>query len=128
MPASPDIRRFVCLKNRLSYPGLEFALGPTTSWEDEKSPMYLRVGCPGGRDNRTGAPKPWAGRKWLLSSHMTDGEFVQTAFMAVLAAFEHEARENFKVDGVDVLNPHYDLDVLLKVRELGGALKERTEV
>lgn len=51
----------------------------------------------------------WRGRKWRLSEHMTDSEIVQTAFAAVLAAEEHEARELFLLHGQAVLGPHLDL-------------------
>lgn len=67
------------------------------------------------------------GRWWRLSPHMTDGEILQTALMAVLAFEEHEIREKFKVDGVSVFDPHYDIEALIALRQSpGGGLKERT--
>lgn len=79
------------------------------------------------KDNVTGAPMIANGRWWRLSPHMTDGEIVQTAFKAYLTFLEHEAREQFKVDGVSVFDPHYDLDALIALRKSpGGGLKERT--
>jgi hypothetical protein len=54
----------------------------------------------------------WKGRKWYISLHMTPSELVQTAFMAALAAEEHECREAFKYRGLQVLSPHHDLDIL----------------
>lgn len=56
-------------------------------------------------------------RKWLLSDDMTEGELVQTAFMAVLAAQEHEAREFFKWKGRAVFGPHTDIENLWSVSE-----------
>lgn len=58
-------------------------------------------------------PGGWKSRKWLLSPHMTTGEFVQTCFKAVLTAEEHEARERFLYKSVPVLGPHIDIVELL---------------
>jgi hypothetical protein len=56
----------------------------------------------------------WTGRKWMLSPHMTDGEVVQTVLAAVLAWYEHEAREAFKFRGQAIFNPHLSLEALCK--------------
>ncbi len=55
----------------------------------------------------------WRGRKWLLSQHMTEGEVVQTALMACLAAEEHEAREAFRYKGKALFGPHLAVEALL---------------
>jgi hypothetical protein len=88
---------------------------------------YLRVTANDGRDNVTGEPLAWFGRKWRLSPHMTDGEIVQTAFLAVMTALEHEAREQFTFDGVSVFDPHYDIHELVRLRKEHptGGLKGR---
>lgn len=52
------------------------------------------------------------GRKWRLSPHMTRSEVAQTALLAVLAAEEHEAREQFLYRGVPVYGPHIDVETL----------------
>jgi hypothetical protein len=52
------------------------------------------------------------GRKWLLSRWMTRSEVVQTALMAVLAAVEHEAREQFLYRGAAIFGPHHDVGAL----------------
>lgn len=57
------------------------------------------------------------GRKWTLSPHMTRSEIVQTALKAVLAAVEHEAREDFHYRGVPVFGPHIDVMALLDAAE-----------
>lgn len=54
-------------------------------------------------------------RKWRLSYHMTKGEVVQTALLAVLTAVEHETREEFTYRGVPVFQPHVDIDKLLEI-------------
>jgi hypothetical protein len=56
-------------------------------------------------------------RKWYLSEHMVDGEVVQTAFMAALAAEEHECREFFKYKDKRVFGPHIRLEALMAACE-----------
>lgn len=63
--------------------------------------------------NATGVPTAWGGRKWRLSEHMTKSEIVQTAFLAVLTAAEHEVRETFKYQGAAIFGPHFNVDRLV---------------
>lgn len=54
---------------------------------------------------------------------MTETEIVLTAFKAVLTAYEHEAREQFKVDGYAILDSHYSVNDMVnfaKLAELDG--------
>lgn len=64
-------------------------------------------------------------RKWLLSTHMTKSELVQTAFKCLLTAVEHEARENFKYRGHPIFGPHLSVDKLVELHELGDAEETR---
>lgn len=75
--------------------------------------------------NVIGKTLSWKGRWWDLSEHMTDGEVAQTLFKAVLTALEHEAREQFTVDGVPVFQPHFDLDAMVKFASNPANVKER---
>ncbi|MFZ3194084.1 MAG: hypothetical protein WA154_12880 [Moraxellaceae bacterium] len=95
--------------------------------ECHEEEMFLRV-CPKeGTCNVSRQELNWKGRHWRLSQWMTDGEIAQTAFMATLAAIEHETRERFTYKGVSVFDPHYDIDALVALRgSPGGGLKERT--
>ena len=80
---------------------------------------YLQVRAT-TKDNATGEPGyTWSGRKWFLSPHMTSSEVVQTALKAVLTAVEHEVREQFLYRGHSIFDPHYDLDLLVKLRARG---------
>lgn len=115
---------FELLLNRISYPGYDIILDDS-EWKSCDGPLYLRVRCHEGTCNVTGKPMQWMGRKWRLSPHMTDGEVVQTAFMAVMAANEHETREKFTYRGVTVFDPHYDIEKLVALRRQPDALKER---
>jgi hypothetical protein len=68
-----------------------------------------------------------SGRKWFLSPHMTDGEVVQTALMAVLAAEEHEAREFFTYRGRAIFGPHFNLQKLIALCDAPDANEVRTQ-
>jgi len=54
-------------------------------------------------------------RKWMLSFYMCDEEIVSTAFKAMLAAVEHEAREQFTWEGQAIYRPHLDIRTLHKI-------------
>jgi hypothetical protein len=100
---------------RIQYKGWEFRVGgePGRLW------MMVVFDAP-DTDGRSSVTQMQHGRKWLLSEHMTDSEVVQTAFKAVMAAEEHEARETFLVDGVAVLGPHFDLFKLAALHRRGA--------
>jgi hypothetical protein len=63
-------------------------------------------------DVDTGKTEKQQSRKWMLSPFMTTTEVVTTAYKAILAAEEHEARENFRYRGQRIYNPHFDVDEL----------------
>jgi hypothetical protein len=75
-----------------------------------------------GPCSTTGSPQVWNGRRWLLSVRMSKSEIVQTAFKAVITAWEHEAREMFKYKGEAIFGPHIDCDRLAELcrREMPG--------
>lgn len=51
-------------------------------------------------------------RKWYVSPWATTSEVVQTAFLAVKTAQEHELREQFTYCGKAIFGPHYDVRAL----------------
>ncbi len=67
----------------------------------------------------TGESAIQSSRKWRLSEHMTRSELVQTAFLAVQVAEEHEIRESFQYRGLPVFGPHFDVEVLAMAIEAG---------
>ena len=89
------MNRFAELLERIQYKDLRFRLGK------DESRWYLQI-----RHAHMG------GRKWLLSEHMTDSEFVATVFKACLTWEEHECREAFRYRGQRVFGPHMDVDKL----------------
>lgn len=59
----------------------------------------------------------WSSRKWHLSPHMVKQEIVQTAFMAAVAAEEHEARKAFFYSGARPFHPHISLSALMEASQ-----------
>ena len=94
--------------DRIAFPGMQFECGLSSR------KVWLRVRCVEGRCTQTGEPYSWTGRKWLLSTYMTETEIVLTAFKALLTAYEHEARELFKVDGFAILDSHYSVNDMVR--------------
>jgi hypothetical protein len=87
---------------------------------------YLMITAYQVKDNTSDALIDWNSRKWMLSEHMTDGEIVQTAFLACMTAVEHEMRETFLYEGYSIFDPHYDIKKLVSLRSSPDALKERS--
>lgn len=114
-------REFCEVLGKISYPGFEFHLR-----YDGIRP-YLQVHCPQGVDARTGAEDPWNGRKWRLSDHMVPSEIVQTAFLALKTALEHEMREQFLYKGQRVFSPHLDLDQVAGLMSIGSGLESKRD-
>lgn len=65
--------------------------------------------------SKTGEACEQSGRKWQLSTWMTQSELVNTAFKAALTAEEHECREHFKWNGKRIFNPHISVEALAAV-------------
>lgn len=95
------------------------------TYETMAGHWILRVYAKDAFDNVTGADISWKGRKWPLSQHMTDGEIVQTAFLACMTAVEHEIRETFFYKGQPIFDPHYNIDKLVELRKHQTAIKMR---
>lgn len=89
-------------------------------------PLVVRIGVEASKDNVTGEPFSWHGRRWPLSTHMTDGEIVQTVFLALQTAMEHETREQFTYQGVAVFDPHWDISQLVALGRLPTSKAFRT--
>ena len=68
--------------------------------------------------NKTGIEKQWSGRKYYLSSYMTEDEIIKTAWVAYRSCIEHEVMETFRVDDLILFNPHTPYTELLKISEV----------
>lgn len=90
-----------------AYEGYEF--------DFDLNQLRVRVHCPDGVCNETGAKISWSGRWWHLEPSMDESEIVQTLFLAIRVVLEHEAREIFKFGGVDIFNSHINVHDLWAV-------------
>jgi hypothetical protein len=114
-------------------PGFEFlVLGDLEPYLTQEGHYYLQVQFDSPEDEQswTGV-RPRViqrGRKWMLSEHMTRNEIVQTCFLAVMTAVEHEVREHFKYRGRKIFNPHFDPDALWILARSKGNLDLRSEL
>lgn len=88
-------------------------------------PLSLRIVAATNDNRNDGDVYVWSGRRLLLSYHMTEGEIVQTAWLAVQLAIAHEAREQFTYKGVTVFDPHYDINRLVELRLDPTSIAER---
>jgi hypothetical protein len=115
--------------DRVEFPGLQFRVGRVPHAEKpEGFDYFLQIVKPQAICTVTGMESEWKSRKWPLSVYMVDGEVVQTALKAVLTAFEHEIRENFKVDGTAPFQPHFDLDALVSFAKDPENTQKRQEM
>jgi hypothetical protein len=88
-------------------------------------PNYLQIQFM-APDLTSGKPERQYCRKWSLSLHMTVSEVVYTAFKAVMAALEHEAREQFRFRGASCLGPHVDVEQMVALTRKASAHDHRT--
>jgi hypothetical protein len=81
----------------------------------EKNNLYFLVISVTNLNTKTNKSFTWNSRKWYLSPYMTDSEVVQTVFLAVKTAEEHELRENFKYKEELIFGPHINVNYLVTV-------------
>lgn len=87
---------------------------PFLRFEVDTEDWWLRVVSDKAIDNFTEEERACNGRKWRISSHMLDGEIVQTALLAVKSYMEHEIREQFTFYESRLFSPHFDIYALAK--------------
>ncbi|PCI86098.1 MAG: hypothetical protein COB24_10970 [Hyphomicrobiales bacterium] len=87
---------------------------------EDRAGIYLQVGIIGhdnyGNDAYRAQPKIVYGRKWRVEPQLPTSEIIQTAFLALKCAREHEVREllRFHHDGGSTtpFNTHHDLPLI----------------
>ena len=67
--------------------------------------------------SKTGEVVEWTGYKWRVSWHMCKTELICTAFRAYRDAIDHEFRELFKYRGLQIFDPHRDVDALIEMAQ-----------
>jgi hypothetical protein len=112
--------RMAVLFRDISYKDWKFHIG-----QDAVGLHFLQIRFT-AFDAQSGAHQAWNGRKWRLSTHMTDSEIVQTALKAVLSAEEHEAREGFRFRGRAIFGPHINIEHLWHLVGKPDVLETRT--
>lgn|SRR5579863_292739 len=70
-----------------------------------------------GADAVTGTLEKQQSRWWGFSKHAVKTEIIQTAFLCVLKAEEHEIRELFRYKDKAPFNSHIDIDTLASMSE-----------
>ena len=86
-------------------------------------PFYLQIRMLEEDHDSPGEIVEFGGRKWALSSHMTESEVIQTALRAYLDAIEHEGRESFRYRGRALFGPHISVRAHHRV---AGELERRS--
>jgi hypothetical protein len=104
---------------------------------EEKGQLYLQVGIV-GFDNYDKTPCPSSppkivyGRKWRVELELPTSEIIQSAFLAIKKAREHEIRELFRVfcDGrySTPFNNHHDLPLMAQNEELLAVQAQRSNL
>ena len=107
--------RFLDIISEIEFRDWRFAIG---EYNDAPGRFHLVIEFE-ERCIVSGELKTQRSRKWLLSEHMTRGEVVQTAWLAVQTALMHEARESFKYRDRLIFGPHFDLDALVMLCDCG---------
>jgi hypothetical protein len=105
--------------NKQNSPPLSWQVGETSTDSD----LRLRAEWE-APDAVTGKMETQQSRWWPLSKHMVKTEIIQTAFLCVLKAEEHEIRESFKYfhHGSQAwtapFNSHIDIDTLAQASQV----------
>src|SRR5579862_3935883 len=94
----------------VTYPGYEFVVMQEFSWSWLQGRYWAE-------DVDTGVMALQSTRKWVLSSHMTRSELVQTCLKLVLTSLEHRGREGFLYKGRRVFGPHFDVEQLWEIAD-----------
>jgi hypothetical protein len=114
------------LLGKIQYKDWKFIVHHKDVWENGGwDVMYLIRAEWMAPDNVTGVVEKQQSRWWVISKHATKTEIVNTAFLCMRVAEEHEFREGFKykAEGLvgDTLttpyNTHVDIDVLGRASE-----------
>jgi hypothetical protein len=88
------------------------------------SGLYVQVGIVGVdnyKSSDNGQEKLVYGRKWRVEPQLPSSEIIQTIFLALKKAREHEIRELFRLEHKDKmttpLNNHHDFPLLTNSRD-----------
>lgn len=77
------------------------------------------------KDEFTGVVEEQHCRKWDLNYLMCDTEVIDTVFLAVSRAMQHEVEECFKFRGRRIYNPHRSVHKLWEIAGQSGSVDTR---
>jgi len=91
---------------------------------EEHQQIYIQIGII-GKDNYAASKqtnnKIVYGRKWRVEPQLPTSEIIQTVYLAIIIAREHEIRELFRINHLGALttpfNNHHDLPALAHLKE-----------
>lgn len=93
----------------------------------DKNGTLLLQACYEEPDAYTGVVEIQKTRKWMVSTHATKSEIIQTAFKCALTSYEHRCREGFKYKDKAIFGPHFDVDALVEICDQ-GRLEHRGDI
>ena len=99
------------LNTEVKYKDWSFCVQGRGLAEDDEIDLRLRAEWE-APDAVTGKMEIQKSRWWPLSKHMVKTEIIQTAFLCVMKAEEHELRETFLYRGKAVFNTHININTL----------------
>lgn len=67
-------------------------------------------------------------RHWVLQYTMCTSEIVRTAYKAAKAAMEHELDEQFKYKEQMIYSPHWNVELLVEMRQRNNASDKRVSL
>jgi hypothetical protein len=97
----------------------------TIETRQDDAGMWLRVIFSAADPGNARLSHQQHGRNFKISTHMVKSEVVQTAFLAVMIAEEHETRECFRYRGQSIFGPHFDVDKLADLCQQDDAIEAR---
>lgn len=107
------LERLMELASRVKL-GMECKIKIGRDHETPNGRFYFQIAC--WRMDVITKIENWGyGGKAYLSHHMTDSELFQIMFGLYKGYWEHEARENFEIDGVRPFGPHISTEALISV-------------
>lgn len=107
------LERFMELASRVEF-GMQCKIKISRDHEIPNGRYYFQIAC--WRLDVITKKYGWGyGGKAYLSRRMTDSELFQIMFGLYKGYWEHEARENFTIDGVRPFGPHISTEALISV-------------
>ncbi len=103
-----ELTEVLDIVDRVDFPEYEFNV-------EQVGELFLMSVTYAEPDVFSGVAETQQGRRWVIERDSVETQIVQTCFLAVKQSLEHRLREHFTYKGQVVLNPHFDMEELLKI-------------